>query len=348
MVMLFHGGGSDKSNPYDSSHAAQLAEHGYVVILYSARGHGASGGQTTVIGPKEIRDLFDVAAWSMGIGGRDTPPHPDFGIDPSRIALAGYSQGGLHTNLGQAHSADPALNPYGIRFRALLPGNTPDYTFQALVQNGVIKLSYGVGLLETYLVGAHAHVSPLLGKWVAALSADQPALAGGELCDYSQHDTATSTVKQDLAFRSPGCFMAQMTPPSLWAQAFDDALFPPQMAISMWQRMPSPDKSLYLSMGGHAAPAAPQAVEDDKFTEQVAFLDRLLQPAGASPGRQPPVVYWRRDPRVQVPADSYRYPDAAWSRHTSPSWPPPGTSGTSLQLGANGTAVPAGAQAGPK
>ena len=37
----------------------------------------------------------------------------------------------------------------------------------ALVQNAVVKLSYGVGLLETYLVGAHAHVSPLLAKWIA-------------------------------------------------------------------------------------------------------------------------------------------------------------------------------------
>src|SRR6476469_3018295 len=74
LIELFHGGGSDKSNPYDSGHAAYFARHGYVVVLYSARGHGSSGGQTTVIGPKEIRDLFDVAAWTLGVGGRQARP----------------------------------------------------------------------------------------------------------------------------------------------------------------------------------------------------------------------------------------------------------------------------------
>src|SRR6476660_3159420 len=181
LIELFHGGGSDKANPYDSGHAAFFAQHGYVVVLYSARGHGSSGGQTACCGPKEVHDLFDVAAWALGIGGRGRPAHPSFHIDPARIGLSGYSQGGLHTNLGQVWAGDRSLNPYGIRFRVLEPGNTPDYIYNALAPHGVLKLSVGVGLVETYLVGAHAHVSPLIAKWIAALATPKPDLAGGDL-----------------------------------------------------------------------------------------------------------------------------------------------------------------------
>src|SRR3954471_19677474 len=46
LVVVFHGGGSDKANGYDAGHARAFAEHGYASLIYSARGHGDSGGQT--------------------------------------------------------------------------------------------------------------------------------------------------------------------------------------------------------------------------------------------------------------------------------------------------------------
>jgi predicted acyl esterase len=391
VVEIFHGGGGSKSGGFEVTRANELAAHGYASILYSARGHGSSGGQVTAFGPKEIRDLFDVTAWAFGV--RDQPPHPDFGLDRSRIAAFGESQGGLHTNLGEVYEDDPGIDPYGFDFKVLLPGNTPDYVFNALVQNGAVKLSFGVGLIETYIVGAHGQVSPLLGKWIAALASDQPSLTGGQLCDASTHDTPTSTTKQDLAVRSPGCFAEQMTAPSLWSQAFDDGLFTADMGISMWRRMPNPENRLYLTMGGHGAPSRTHAAERDQLDEQIVFLDRSLKPGssssggGASPttlrvrggkrarchkrhhhrhrcrkhrrkgsaragaaraGRDdlPEVVYWRREPRVAVPSDAYAYPEDAWTRHTSPGWPPPGTTDNVLQLSADGAAEPSGATTG--
>jgi ABC-2 type transport system ATP-binding protein len=344
LVMIFHGGGSDKANGYDSGHAAALADHGYAVILYSARGHGSSDGQTTVIGPKEVRDIYDVAAWAFALGGRTSPAHPAFRLDRARIAFSGYSQGGLHTNLGQVWNGDRSIDPYGLHVRALEPGNTPDETFEALVDRGVVKLSFGVGLLETYLVGAKAHIAPEVYRWVATAAADQPALYGGAPCDWSGHDTPTATMKADLAWRSPGCRASRMGLPWLWAQAFDDSLFTPDMAIAMWRRAPRRSRHrLYLSMGGHAAPAAPSAVEADRFAAQVAFLDHALR---GTPLRMPAVTYWVRDPAVAVPSNAYAYPAGAWYRRTAPTWPPPGTRPVGYQLGANGRAVRSGAAAG--
>ena len=319
LVEVFHGGGSDKANAFDAGHAAFFADHGYAALIYSQRGHGDSGGQTTVAGPKEMHDVFDVTGWALD----------RFPLDPARIALTGYSQGGLNTNLAQVNAGDPAVNPRGIRFAALEPGNTPDVTFEALVPNQVVKLSFGVGLVETYLVGTHSRQAPIVDKWIATAVADQPALYGGDVCDATGHDTSTSTMKQDLAARSVGCFAERMTPPNLWAQAFDDGLFPPDMAISMWRRMPASERRLYLSMGGHAAPAAAPAVEKDKLDQQLALLDHVFKGTAL---RGPAVVYWTRDPAIDVPNDSYQYPDGAWYRQTSASWPPPRTADVTYQL----------------
>jgi ABC-2 type transport system ATP-binding protein len=338
LLDIFHGGGSTKDNAYDAAHARSFAEDGYVVVSYSARGHGNSGGQTSVAGPAEIRDLFDVTAWALS--------RPEFHIDRTRIALAGYSQGGLHTNLGQVWSNDPSVNPYGISFRALEPGNTPNYVFNALVPNSVLKLSFGVGLIGTYVGGSTSgKLAPVVDKWIATAAADAPQLYGsGDLCDRSTHDTATSTMKQDLAWRSVGCQPERLGLPWHWAQAFDDGLFPPDMAISMWNRAPNRDKHrLYLSMGGHAAPAADESVEQDKFDTQRRFLDAVMQ-GKALP--KPSVVYWTRDPAIEVPADSYAYPPDAWRRQTADSWPPAKVADATYRLGADGSATQGSASSG--
>jgi len=328
LLEIFHGGGSTKDNPYDAGHARDFANDGYVVVMYSARGHGNSGGQVSVAGPAEIRDLFDVTAWALG--------HPDFHIDRSRIALSGYSQGGLHTNLGQVWAADPSIDPYGISFRALEPGNTPDLVFNALVPNQVVKLSFGVGLIETYLVGSSARIAPVVDKWIATTTADEPQGYGsGNLCDFSTHDTATSTMQADLGWRSVGCQPGRLGLPWVWAQAFDDGLFPPDMAISMWNRAPNRSQHrLYLSMGGHAAPAADAAVEQDRLATQMRFLDAVMQGRSLP---KPNVVYWTRDPAVAVPGDSYAYPPGAWYRQTADTWPPAGVADTTYRFDAGTT-----------
>jgi ABC-2 type transport system ATP-binding protein len=342
---MYHGGGSNKSNPYDSERAKALAKRGYVATLYSARGHGNSTGQTTIIGPKEVRDAFDVTGWALGKPGAPGPAHPDFHIDPKRIGLWGVSQGGLHVNLSQAHSDDPQLNPYGIRFRVLEPGNTADSLMRALIPNEVVKLSFGAGIaVQSYVLGTQGAISPLIGKWTTLTATDTPAAWGaGGICDRGEHDTLASSLKADFAERSPVCFLDRMTPPSLWAQSLDDGLFPAQMGIDMWRKMPNEGNRLYLTMGGHGAPTATEEVERDKFRRQVAFLDHYLR---GKQLRGPRVVYWTRQPEIVVPGDRYAYPDGAWERRTANTWPPKGIRRVSYALSANGEAVRAGAKTG--
>jgi ABC-2 type transport system ATP-binding protein len=342
---MFHGGGSNKANPYDSERAEFLAGHGYVAVLYSARGHGDSGGQTTIIGPKEVRDAFDVLGWALEKKGAPGPPHPDFEIDARRIGLWGVSQGGLHTNLAQAHSRDPELNPYGISFDVLEPGNTGDYLMRTLIPNGVVKLSFGVGIaVQSYVLGTMGRISPLVAKWSALTALDTPAAWGsGGICDRGEHDTPTSSLKADFAERSPACFVEQMTPPSLWSQSLDDGLFPAQMGVEMWRKMPNRGNRLYLTMGGHGAPSATEEAERDRFRRQVAFLDHYLRGRSL---RGPRVVYWTRLPEVVVPGDRYAYPDGAWKRKAAKTWPPKRIRRVRFELSADGRALRAGAAEG--
>ena len=326
-VEVFHGGGSEKANGYDAGAARAFAERGYVSLIYSQRGHGSSDGQTAVAGPKEMRDVFDVTQWAL----RRYP------IDRARLGLAGYSQGGLHTNLAQVWAADPDINPHGIRFRALAPGNTPSYVFEALVPNRVLKLSFGAGLLGTYLGGAQGRVAPVVEKWIGTAAVDETRLYGGELCESQVTDTPLSTMKQDLAVRSVGCHARRMTKPFIWAQAFDDALFPVEMAIDLWRRSPAKDKRLYLDAAGHAAPAAQKGQEDDELRARLAFMDRWVKGRGRY--RAPRVVYWTRDGAVPVPAGSYRYADGSWIRRTADSWPPKGTRRATFRLGSGSASL---------
>lgn len=343
LVQVLHGGGANKDNRYDAGHAEALAENGYAAIVYSQRGHGDSTGQLTVAGPKEMHDLFDVTAWALGIAAFG-PAHPDFRLDRDRIALMGNSQGGLNTNMGQAWAQDPQINPYGIRIRALLPQDTPDVVFNALVPNEVVKLSFGVGLVGTYTVtgDTQGRMSPRVAGWIATAAADQPGLYGGALCDLSGHDTLGSTMRSDLAARSIGCMIDRYTKPFLWTQAIDDTLFPGEMGINMWRHAPAETKRLYLSMGGHGSPFPHPSNEEDEFASHLAFLDHALR---GEPLGMPPVTYWTRDPRVAVPAGDYQYPREAWFRQTADDWPPPVTEDVLYRLGADGRAVAEGGAA---
>jgi predicted acyl esterase len=342
LVAFFHGGGSTKSNAFDADHAARFAAHGYATLIYSQRGHGNSNGQTAVFGPKEIRDVFDVIAWALGIRGAPGPPHPDFHMNRDWVAMSGYSQGGATTNLAQVWADDRFENPYGISFRAIEPGNTPDKTFEALVPHGVLKLSFGAGLLQTYLRGGsgfetHGRVAPRVLRWIATSVVDDPALYGGEICDTAGHDTSSSTMRADLAWRSVGCRPERLGLPWIWAQAFDDELFPVDMALALWHDAPRRGRHrLYLGMGGHGAPSATSYIEDERFRAQVTFMD-AVRAGRPLPG--PKVVYWSRDPRVAVPSDAYRYPPGAWMRQEATRWPPRGTEEVVFSLGADGRAT---------
>jgi uncharacterized protein len=80
-VVVVHGGSSDRKGSVD--HASLLAEHGYGVLLYDARGRGESDGSENNYGWDWAKDVSGALAF---LKGRDD-------VEPDRIGALGLSTG---------------------------------------------------------------------------------------------------------------------------------------------------------------------------------------------------------------------------------------------------------------
>ncbi|MDX3087586.1 MULTISPECIES: alpha/beta hydrolase [Streptomyces] len=78
-LVLAHGFTGDLERPYVRRVAAALRRHG-AVVTFSFRGHGASGGHSTV-GDREVLDLAAAVRWARDLG-------------HTRVATVGFSMGG--------------------------------------------------------------------------------------------------------------------------------------------------------------------------------------------------------------------------------------------------------------
>ena len=244
-------------------------------------------------------------------------------------------------------SSDPSINPYGISFRALEPGNTPDLVFQALVPNSVLKLSFGVGLVGTYLGGSTTgRIAPVVDKWIATAAADEPQrlrvwgpLRPIDARHGDEHDAAGPRLALGRlpagAPRAALALGAGIRRRPLHAGHGDLDVAPraePATSIAStcrWAATPRPRRT--------------RSVEQDKLDTQRRFLDAVMQ-GRALP--RPNVVYWTREPTVEVPADSYAYPSDAWYRQTADSWPPAKVADATYRLGADGSATQGSASSG--
>ncbi|GAA2606345.1 MULTISPECIES: alpha/beta hydrolase [Streptomyces] len=79
VFVVAHGFTGDADRPHVRRIAAAFARHG-AVVTFSFRGHGASGGRSTV-GDREVLDLAAAVAWARGFG-------------HGRVVTVGFSMGG--------------------------------------------------------------------------------------------------------------------------------------------------------------------------------------------------------------------------------------------------------------
>ncbi|WP_407342664.1 alpha/beta fold hydrolase [Pengzhenrongella phosphoraccumulans] len=204
-VLLAHGFGGSKADL--DAQARSLAEHGYVVLAYTARGFGRSGGLIHLDAP-----TYEVADASALVSYLATLPQvrTDSPGDP-RVGVAGSSYGGgLALLLG---GLDPRVDAIGADI-------TWNDLSQALFPNGT---------------GTEPGVFKKL--WAGQLFASAAGQVGGacgrfdpDLCAAYQR-SATSGVPDAailslLAASSPAGVLDRITAPTLLSQGEDDSLFP--------------------------------------------------------------------------------------------------------------------------
>jgi predicted acyl esterase len=127
-VMVLHGLGGNRGSV--DPIASAFANAGYAVLTYDARGHGVSGGEITLAGPREVADL---RALRQTYGGRAE-------ISDTRVGAWGISYGG-----GQIWNALAA----GVPFAAAEVAETWTSLYSALWPQDLARSGIVAGFAAT-------------------------------------------------------------------------------------------------------------------------------------------------------------------------------------------------------
>jgi ABC-2 type transport system ATP-binding protein len=215
-VLLAHGFGGSKSDL--TSEATTLARHGYVVLAYTARGFGHSGGLVHLDAPAyEVADASKLVSYLATLPAviKDAPGNP-------RVAVAGSSYGGGLAlmlagtdNRIDAVGADitwnnlnSALFPNAVISNARVPAG-------AGADPGVFKKLWA-GYLFQDAVGAKA--SSGCGRFAPDVCAAYQQAA--------QTGTPNAQITALLDASSPSSVISKITAPTLLTQGEQDSLFP--------------------------------------------------------------------------------------------------------------------------
>ncbi|EAT13043.1 predicted acyl esterases [Oceanobacter sp. RED65] len=199
--------------------AGELAEKGYIVLSYSTRGWGTSGGQINTAGPKDMADLSNVIDFLIA----------NYPVDPNNIGSAGISYGSGISLLGAAHDdrikAVSAMSSWGDLVDALYGNNTP-------------RLVWGEILTLT---------GDLLG--------DMDPIVNQHWDDIKNQNLANiPTVKDWASIRSPINYVQQLNENNTavyLGKAYGDNLFQPNTLLDMFSQLTGP-KHIDLVPGTHA------------------------------------------------------------------------------------------------
>jgi predicted acyl esterase len=130
-VMLFHGLGETRAGMAPIAEGF-LANRGYAVLAYDARGHGASGGLVTLDGPREMADLRAAFDWLTDRAD----------VSDTQVGAMGFSLGG---------GAVLRAAVEGVPFRAIVPTITWTDLYRALAPQGWPK----TGAIASFLQSVH-------------------------------------------------------------------------------------------------------------------------------------------------------------------------------------------------
>ncbi|MGY1802720.1 alpha/beta fold hydrolase [Blastococcus sp. SYSU D00922] len=319
-VVLAHGFGGSKQSVADD--AQDLAERGYVVLTYSARGFGESTGQIGLNDPRY--EIADLSVLIDLLAERDDVQLDGDG-DP-RVGVAGGSYGGAVSLLGAAYDDRvDAIAPqitWNSLTAALFPsqtGTVDDATPAATPQDdaaGVFKrlwagLFFGVGsvpsggLLDGFggangEDGDDGDTEPAAadGLSLPDLSSLDPAaieqaLTCGrfraDICAAYQTAAATGTLTPEIAAvldrSSPAGVLDRIDAPTLLIQGTQDSLFGLGQADANARGIAAtgtPVKVVWYA-GGHDAAASDRVTE--YLREQVVgWFDFHLRGQGEDPG----------------------------------------------------------------
>jgi len=280
-VLLAHGFGGTKHSVADS--AGELASRGYVVLTWSARGFGNSGGTISLDHPayevNDARALLDALAARPEV-------RKDSGADP-RVGVVGGSYGGaLALLLAAADQRVDAIVPQ-ITWHNLAGAFFPEAAGGGPA-DGVFKRNWA-GLF--FGSGSGLDAATLLGSGDSPPRRQDDIQCGRfsrEVCDvYLQVATtgrASTEAVELLERRSPAGVLSRIKAPTLLVQGQADTLFPLSEADANARGIAAngtPVRVAWYS-GGHDAQGSDSDVDRTKFLT-LQWLDHYVAGKGDAP-----------------------------------------------------------------
>lgn len=253
--------------------ASTLAQAGYVVLSYTARGFWSSGGRIETAGPADVADVSTALDWVVG----------HTAADPARLGVAGVSYGAGIGLLAAGHDTR-------VRAVAALSGWTD-----------LVESLYGNETRRPQAVWLLQASARLFGRPSAEF--DQM------VADYFANRNIAG-VKAWGRLRSPATYLAAVNasaPAVLLANAYGDSLFPPNQLVDFFGRLAGP-KRLELAAGDHAVVEATGllGLPNHVWTSVRRWFDQYLAGQDTGIAGEPPVVL-----RVRNSDAVESYPDWA-------------------------------------
>lgn len=252
--------------------AAKLAKKGYIVLSYSTRGFGASGGLIDTAGPKDRADLSKIIDWLLS----------NTQTDPANIGISGISYGAGIALAGV--STEPriktavAMSGWGNLKRSLYGNDTP-------------RLIWGLLLVaSSYITG---RPDPIIAQNFA------------KLLQHTDIDFVTAWA----ADRSPETFVGQLNSSAgksvLISNNFEDFLFNPNAVLDYYSKITVP-KKLLMNEGIHASAELGGILGISGFVWDNAYdwFDYWLKGINNGIMDKPQVTFQKRfaGPRVTLPS----------------------------------------------
>ncbi len=292
-VLVAHGFGGSKASV--DTDARDLAARGFVVLTWSARGFGASGGQIALDSPDyEVADASRLVDWLARRAevAQDGPGDPRVGVTGGSyggalsLLLAGYDRRiDAIAPVITWNDLNQALFP-GTAAASVPPMSTP--AAGAFAPDGVFKrgwagIFFSAGASPTAAATGSGPVTPrspqpgsdaTCGRFTAQVCA-----AYTEAATTGRLSAGTAAL---LARSSPATVTNRITAPTLLVQGESDTLFGLDQADANARQIAArgtPVKVMWYS-GGHDGGAPDQGVRDAIG----AWLDHYLAGRGEAPG----------------------------------------------------------------
>ena len=274
-VLLGHGFGGTKNSVSDD--AESLADRGYAVLTWTARGFGSSGGEIHLDSPDyEVKDAQRLLDWLA------TQPRvqTDAAGDP-RVGVVGGSYGGALALLLAAQ--DPRVdaivplitwNDLGTAF---FPQSATSVRAPGVFKKSWAGLFFGNGSAPPGGPRTPAPQDPACGRFAADVCA-----AYLKMATTGTPDAATTAL---LRRSSPAPVLNRIKAPTLLIQGAVDTLFPLSEADANARGIAATGTPVRVAWftGGHDGGSGPQTDQDRTKFLTAQWLDHYVKRNGATP-----------------------------------------------------------------